>query len=264
MQFRRLGIALVLGLMATWAQAQVALVESVTGKATVRGPNQSAVLPMAVGQAIQEGSEITTDSGASSILRFTDGQKLAVSENSLARITAYRYDTAKPENSTTLLELTRGALRSVSGWIGSRNPAGVRVATATSTIGIRGTDFMVAATETATHTQVVSGEIGVTSPGGSVNVAAGSTATAAAGQAPVIVPASSLPASVGASFNQLGALQLAAAAPGAASATAGAVGGVTGAGIAAAAIAVGALAAAGGGGGGDSGTTGTTGTTGTR
>ncbi len=54
-----------------------------------------------------------------------------------------RTDQAKPQEDGALLRLLKGGLRTVTGLMGKRRPDAFQLGTATATIGIRGTDFVV-------------------------------------------------------------------------------------------------------------------------
>ena len=97
------------------------------------------------------------------------------------------------------MQLFKGAMRSVSGLIGSRNRNAFALLAPQATIGIRGTDFMIALVNPA-YLSVLQGTIGVSNAAGSAAFSAGATATVASSTAlAVAIPAAALPASVAAS-----------------------------------------------------------------
>jgi hypothetical protein len=78
------------------------------------------------------------------------------------------------------MSLVRGALRSITGWIGKLNPSGYRVTTATATVGIRGTDHEVTVVEAGigrdhpgTYDSVLEGATVVRSAQGELHLEAG-------------------------------------------------------------------------------------------
>ncbi len=188
-----------------------------------------------------------------------------LNENSEFRVTQYSFSKDEPKSDKFVFELLKGAMRSVSGLLTRRNPQAYTLRTPQATIGIRGTDFMVALVNPA-FMSVLNGAIGVTNQAGSATFAAGSTATVpSATVLPTSIPASSLPASVASSFSQLSAVSVSV---GTGATGAEASGAATG-GLAPAALGVAGAIAAGliGAASDDNptpGTTGTTGTTGTR
>jgi hypothetical protein len=198
-------------------------------------------------QRVLSGSTVTTGIGAQAILKFDDDQQVVLNENTTFRITDFRYRATEPRSDRAVFDLLRGALRFISGVVGARNPGVVQLRVPQATIGIRGTDFMVALVNPA-FVNVVSGAVSTTNAGGSVVFGAGSIGqVASASSLAVPVPASALPAAASNAFGKLAAAQVAAAVTPAAasSATAGAATGAAAAPTAGvgAAIAVGVGAA---------------------
>lgn len=224
-----------------------------TGFVTIAAPQQA---PKSAknGSGVEEGQVVTTGTNGQAVIRFQDGQTIALKSNSIFKVNSYKYDQASPEKGESVFALLQGGLRAITGLIGDRNKAGWRLATPTATMGIRGTDFLVAIQQ-ATFVKVNSGAVAATNAGGSAVVGAGEAASiASASSAGTLVPLSQVPAGV---FTELEAMSLTGALGGpAAAAGAGTpmVGGVpawaVGLGIAA-----GAGAAAAGGGGDDATTT---------
>ena len=81
-----------------------------------------------------------------------------------------------------------GGMRFITGLIGQRNNKAFRLATPNATIGIRGTDFMVALVNGVVYTQVVSGSVRMTNDAG--------TAIFSAGQAAIVPTHKSLPRAI--------------------------------------------------------------------
>lgn len=223
-----------------------ALVETVIGDVKA-GVTASTAATVRKDQRIQPGSVVVTGPKSIVLLRFDDGQAIALNENTEFKIAAYSYakDDAKKDN--IALELLKGAMRSVSGLLSRRSPQAYALRTQVATIGIRGTDFMVALVN-PTYTSVLDGTIAVGNTAGTVTFTAGETAfVASATTLPTAIAASALPAGVAASFSQLSSLTMAVgagAAGGAAGATGAAAGGVSLGAIGAAAAIVGVAAAA--------------------
>lgn len=90
------------------------------------------------GTVVREGDSIETAAGGEVHLKMEDGGFLAVRPATRVKITAYRARAQSDDRS--VLFLFEGALRSVTGWVGRLNPGGYRIRTATTTVGIRGTD----------------------------------------------------------------------------------------------------------------------------
>ena len=241
---RTLAFALA-GLAATTGTALAdAVIASLRGDARI-GNNQ-----VTANQRMYSGTTINTGAGAQVVLRFDDGQQVVLNETTTFRITDFRYRASEPRNDRAVFDLLQGALRFVSGLVGARNQQVVQLRVPQATIGIRGTDFMVALVNPA-YISVLNGAVGATNAAGTTVFGAGSVGSvASATSLAVQIPASALPGAVGSAFNNLAAAQLAAgpAAAGGASAgaggaaaaapTAGAAGVAVGLGVAAGVIGV--------------------------
>lgn len=216
-----------------------ALVETATGNVRA-GATAATAAAVSKDQRIEPGSVVVTGPASLAVLRFDDGQVVALNENSEFRITEYSFAKDNPKQDRSIFDLLKGAMRSVSGLLASRNSQAYAMRIPQGTIGIRGTDYMVALINPA-YMSVLNGAIAVSNTAGTVTFAAGATATvASATTLATAIAASALPASVAASFNQLSALTLT---PGAGAATGAAEGGVTLGAIGAAAAVVGIAAA---------------------
>ena len=162
-------------------------------------------------QKIVSGATITTGIGAQAIIKFDDQQQVVLNENTTFRIADFRYRAAEPRGDRAVFDLLRGALRFISGVVGARNPTVVQLRVPQATIGIRGTDFMVALVNPA-FVNVVSGAISTTNAGGVVVFGQGSIGSiASASSLAVPIQASALPAAASSAFGNLAAAQVAAA-----------------------------------------------------
>jgi hypothetical protein len=199
-------------------------------------------------QRILSGSTISTGPGAQLVLKFDDGQQVVLNETTTFKIADFRYRADEPRNDRAVFDLLQGALRFVTGIVGSRNRDVVQLRIPQATIGIRGTDFMVALHNPA-FLQVINGAVGATNAAGTLVLGANTVGTvASATSLGVTIPASALPGAVGGAFTNLSAVQLAAApAAGAAGGAASGAGGAAAAAPAggAAGVAVGLGVAAG-------------------
>ena len=120
--------------------ASVGVADFVNGSVTLtRGGAAQALLQ---GTLLEQGDQLDTARGAELHAKFDDGGYLAVRPNSSVRIDHY---VAQGEASDLVaLSLIRGALRSVTGWIGKIGaPQQYKITAGTATIGVRGTDHEV-------------------------------------------------------------------------------------------------------------------------
>ncbi len=210
---------------------------------TVLGGQQ----PQSVGKGapLENNMIVSTGEASSAVLKFEDGQIIALQSNSSFQIRDYSYDTKNVEKSSLFFSMLKGGLRAITGLIGAKHPAGFRLQTPNATIGIRGTDFMLVM-QNPLYANVVSGSISISNTAG--------TAIFNAGQAAVVTSATTLPAAISAAaipagtFTPLGAIPVPVAPlPGAGSVPGG--GASTGAaattGVSTTAVAVGAAVAVG-------------------
>ncbi len=180
---------------------------------------------------IVTGTTLTTGAGSQAVLRFDDGQTVVLNENTVFHITDYRYAQNAPNGDRAIFDLLRGALRAISGIVASRNQQAFQLRVPQMTIGIRGTDFMVAIVNPAI-VAVNTGAISTTNAAGTSVFGAGSFGSVASSNSlGVAIPASQVPAAAGAAFSSMnaaagvvaGGLAPGAAGAGAAAATVGIV-----------------------------------------
>jgi hypothetical protein len=190
---------------------------------------------------VDGGQTVTTGAGGKAVIKFQDGQIVALQSNSIFKVNSYKFDQAAPEKGESFFSLVQGGLRAITGLIGDRNRAGWKLATPTATIGIRGTDFLAVIKE-GLYAQVNAGAIGATNSAGTAVFTAGQSAFVATGTAlGVSIPASALPAGI---FTELQAINLSAVLGGATTGTGAAAGGTIMGVPTGAAVAVGVGAAA--------------------
>ena len=164
--------------------------------------------PVAPNQRVLSGGLVTTASGSQVVLRFDDGQIVALHENTQFRIENFSYRRQEPEADRAVFVLLRGALRAVSGALGKRSPDAFSLSVQTATIGIRGTDFMVASVNPA-YLSVLEGTVAATNTAGTVAFGAGTFGSIATPTTlAASIPASALPAAVSSAFVSLGALRI--------------------------------------------------------
>jgi len=165
------------------ASAAAGYIQLVVGKATIWERNASERTAHKDMQ-LYEGDAIATGPGSTVQIRLKDDTLIFVYENSRLKIDQYRFSSslAKSQGSkdSAVLQLVKGAARTVTGLIGEANKDAFSIKTATATIGIRGTDFDTAFIEASnsaspaaagTYNRVYSGSTIVKSAAGIVEVA---------------------------------------------------------------------------------------------
>lgn len=177
----------------------------------VKGDVRSGSQQLAQGQRVTAGTTINVGPGAQVTLKFDDNMQVVMNENSTLKIADFRYRAQEPSGDRATLDLLRGALRFVTGIVGARNRNTVALRVPQATIGIRGTDFMVALVNPA-FVSVISGSIAASNTAGTVVFgpsAIGQIATSASLAVPI--PATALPAAASSAFSNLAAAQVTAA-----------------------------------------------------
>jgi hypothetical protein len=163
------------------------------------------------GQRVFAGATLNTSQGALLTLKFDDDQQVVLNENTTFRIADFRYRAQEPRSDRAVFDLLRGALRFISGVIGARNPNTVALRAPQMTIGIRGTDFMVAVVNPA-FVNVVSGSIAASNTAGTVVFGTGSIGqVASSASLAVPIQATALPPAASGAFANLTAAQVSAA-----------------------------------------------------
>ncbi len=132
-----------LGAAATGAWAQE--VRSGTLK-TVHGPVQvtkgDAQREAVPGGGVAEAERIVTGPQGSAVLLLRDGTQITVGPNSQVDITRFQFDATTQSGSLTV-QVLLGTIRMVTGLLGKLQPENVKVQTPSSTVSVRGTDFIV-------------------------------------------------------------------------------------------------------------------------
>jgi hypothetical protein len=175
-----------------------------SGYVAVSSP-QAAPKAAGSGEPIEGGQTVTLGKGARAVIKFQDGQIIALQSKSVFKVDSYKYDQAAPEKGESFLSLVQGGLRAITGLIGNANKPGWKLATPTATIGIRGTDFM-AVVNQGVYLKVKAGAISATNNAGTAVFTAGQTASAPTGAVlGTAVPESAIPPGT---FSELSAINL--------------------------------------------------------
>ena len=90
------------------------------------------------GDRLNQGDKLDTGDKSFALIKLSDGTRMTLRPD-----TALVLDKViiKKDQESGLLSLLKGGLRTVTGFIGKRQPGDFRIKTPTSTIGIRGTEF---------------------------------------------------------------------------------------------------------------------------
>ena len=91
-----------------------------------------------VGEPIYQADTITTFASAEVHVSMVDGGYLSLRENTKITVTVYAAN--GDDNDSSLIDLAKGTIRSVTGWIGKYHRSSYQIRTPMVTIGVRGTD----------------------------------------------------------------------------------------------------------------------------
>ena len=165
------------------ALAAGAVVTSTTGTVSVQ-TGQAALRTLRTGDQVAQGDTVITGANSATVLKFDDGQVVALTANSRMQVTNYQYN-PQTESGNVLLSLVSGGMRAITGLIGRRAPSQVAYRAATATIGIRGTDVTIATSEGNVVVTVTNGVISFSFQGQTLTINAGQAVLARPGQGAV-------------------------------------------------------------------------------
>jgi predicted CXXCH cytochrome family protein len=160
--------------------------------------------PAVKNEAISSNTAINTGNKSYAVLKFEDGQLATMQANTSIQVKEYHYDPKNAQKSNIIFTNLTGGMRFITGLIGQRNHNAFRLSTTNATIGIRGTEFLVATVNDSLYSQVISGSISMTNKAGVAVFSAGqSIVVTSPDSLPVTIPATALPKGI---FSQLEAI----------------------------------------------------------
>lgn len=122
--------------------AHVALFKTVDGP--VRVVRDNATLPATSGMTLFVADRVVSDAGASAGIVFKDGTLITVGASTDVKVRDYVFQPKEAKYAFSMY-LAKGSAIYSSGKIGKLSPESVKVDTPTSTVGVRGTRFIVQA-----------------------------------------------------------------------------------------------------------------------
>lgn len=122
----------------------IGMVKSIQGVVEVKRGSET--LKAEPGMALKQADVIQTGANSTVGITLRDSAILSAGANSILRLDKFAFDakTQKGEMETTL---RRGSLAGISGAIAKNSPDAVRFKTATLTLGVRGTEFIIEAAD---------------------------------------------------------------------------------------------------------------------
>ena len=200
-------ISTLLALCAGNAFAQAAYVHDMTGSVTATtGTTGTTQRALKIGDVIESGTTVSTGDKSTAVIKFEDGQVMALAERTSLRVVDYRYNKQRVSQSSAVFSLLQGGLRFISGVIGATNRNNFRMTAGTATIGIRGSDGTVQydSVTQAVLVAVLAGALTMDTAQGAQLIAAGNFSSFTQGQPPTVpVPTTQATAAVQAAVSGL-------------------------------------------------------------
>ena len=108
----------------------------------VRVERDGAFLPLRVGDQLQEKDRVVVPAGGAAGITLRDDTRISLGSGATLVLEQFKFD---PQTQEGVVEtsILSGAMRYITGLVGRNRRDAVRVRTTTTTIGIRGTDFIV-------------------------------------------------------------------------------------------------------------------------
>jgi hypothetical protein len=124
-----------------WAQEmRSGTLKSVMGEVHVtKGQDRREAAP---GGGVAETERIVTGPNGIAVLLLRDGTQLTVGPNSQVDLTRFQFDSTT-QTGSLVVRVILGTIRMVTGVLGKLAPENVKVMTPSSTVSVRGTDFIV-------------------------------------------------------------------------------------------------------------------------
>jgi len=121
---------------------KVGYVAQLVGQATARDLDGK-VQQLQIDTQIFEGDRLETAIGSSLRLLMDDGAEVYLKQDSVLKISEYKFTAEYGKESSSIMDLIRGGLRKITGSIGASALANYQVQTGFATIGIRGTEYVI-------------------------------------------------------------------------------------------------------------------------
>jgi hypothetical protein len=136
-------VAMALAALAVGVAAQdqrSGTLKTVQGKVSIsHGEARRAAQP---GGGVAEAERISTGPDSAAVLLLRDGTLITVGPNAQVDISRFQFDATAQTGGLTVTVLV-GTVRLVTGLLGKLQPDNVKVQTPSSTVAVRGTDFVV-------------------------------------------------------------------------------------------------------------------------
>lgn len=141
---RRWWVAVATGLAVGSAVAEIGQIKVARGQVTVERGGQT--LAARVGMLLEAADVLTTGSDGAVGITMRDNSRLSAGPNSVLALERFEFDATTSQGRLDA-RLRRGTLAVVSGRIAKQSPEAMTVRTPSALLGVRGTEFVVAADE---------------------------------------------------------------------------------------------------------------------
>jgi hypothetical protein len=143
--FRRVAVAaFACGLIAVAGAADIGQIKIVKGQVSIERAGQ--VMPATVGLRLQGADVLTTGADGSVGITMSDNSLLSAGPNSVLSLDRFDFDSTTNQGQFDAT-LKKGSLAVISGRIAKQTPDAMKVRTPSSTLGVRGTEFVVSAND---------------------------------------------------------------------------------------------------------------------
>jgi hypothetical protein len=122
-------------------KVRVGSVVSLTGNASTSDVN-GRVQQLQIKSKIYQGDRLETETGSILHVLMEDGAEVFLKQDSLLKVSEYVITSDYDKGSSSILDLLRGGLRTITGAIGASPAANYQLHTGFATIGIRGTEYV--------------------------------------------------------------------------------------------------------------------------
>lgn len=149
----RLTVLLLISLMTTQVLASIGKIAALRGDANFIRNNQT--LAIKIGDVVERQDQIKTGANTKLQIILNDRTIVTIGKNTVFSIPEYVFGDAS--NSKAQFKLSKGVFKSISGKIGKLAPQRFKIKARTSTIGIRGTTYIVRVTGSETSLSTLNG-----------------------------------------------------------------------------------------------------------
>ncbi len=126
---------------AAYAENAAGMIKSLKGEVSI--VRSGAPFLASAGMKLKAEDMIITGPNSAVGITLQDGTLLSFGSKSISHLNEFDYDPVNRDGNL-IISVLKGSMRFVTGLLGKHNPSAVSIRTPTSTIGIRGTDFIVA------------------------------------------------------------------------------------------------------------------------